>query len=51
MGEAGDRLREVAERYGIQIVHAFGSRAREALKPVEGRIEGLPQGDDPGVLR
>jgi predicted nucleotidyltransferase len=31
----------MAGQYGLQIVYAFGSRAKEALEVVEGRLENL----------
>ena len=31
-------ISEISDRYGLQIVYAFGSRAKEALDLVEGRI-------------
>lgn len=34
----------IAEKYDLQIVYAFGSRAKEALAAVEGRIDRLPEG-------
>jgi predicted nucleotidyltransferase len=32
------QISEIAARYGLQIVYAFGSRAKEALDVMEGRI-------------
>ena len=43
---------QVAAKYGLQIIYAFGSRAKEALEVVEGRIERLsptPSDLDMGV--
>lgn len=37
------QIQDVASKYGLQIIYAFGSRAREALDFVEGRIEHLKQ--------
>ena len=34
-----EQIRDIASQYGLQIIYAFGSRAREALDLVEGRIE------------
>ena len=31
----------IAAKYGLQIIYAFGSRAKEALEVVEGRMERL----------
>ncbi len=33
------QVKDIASQYGLQIVYAFGSRAKEALDMVEGRIE------------
>jgi len=33
------QIGEIASQYGLQIIYAFGSRAKEALDLVEGRIE------------
>jgi predicted nucleotidyltransferase len=43
---------QVAAKYGLQIIYAFGSRAKEALEVVEGRVERLsssPSDLDMGV--
>ena len=43
---------QIAAKYGLQIIYAFGSRAKEALEVVEGRIERLsstPSDLDMGV--
>jgi predicted nucleotidyltransferase len=32
-------VKDIASQYGLQIIYAFGSRAKEALDMVEGRIE------------
>ena len=34
-----EKIRDVATRYGLQIIYAFGSRAKEASDLVEGKIE------------
>jgi hypothetical protein len=34
-----EKIGQIAARYGLQIIYAFGSRANEALEVVEGRIE------------
>jgi len=39
MGTIKEEIREIASQYGLQIIYAFGSRAKEALDLVEGRIE------------
>ncbi len=36
-----DAIRNVAEKYRLQLVYAFGSRAAEALDVIEGREEHL----------
>jgi predicted nucleotidyltransferase len=43
---------QIAAKYGLQIIYAFGSRAKEALEVVEGRVERLssaPSDLDMGV--
>ncbi len=37
-------LKQLAEKYGLQIIYAFGSRAKEALDLVEGKIKKLSKG-------
>ena len=44
MSKIREKLKGLAERYGIQIIYAFGSRAREALEMVEGKRESLSPG-------
>jgi len=39
MGTIKEKIREIASQYGLQIIYAFGSRAKEALDLVEGRID------------
>ncbi|MBM4355654.1 MAG: hypothetical protein FJ109_18005 [Deltaproteobacteria bacterium] len=39
-----DRLAEIAQRFGLRILYAFGSRSVEALDMVEGRRVSLAQG-------
>ncbi|MEW6374652.1 MAG: nucleotidyltransferase domain-containing protein [Thermodesulfobacteriota bacterium] len=39
MNRIKEQISDVAFRYGLQIIYAFGSRAKEALDLVEGRIE------------
>lgn len=39
-----EAIRRIATKYELQIVYAFGSRAKQALEAVEGRIERLPKG-------
>ena len=41
MNEIKKDIIKIAERYGIQIIYAFGSRAKEALFMVEGEIQSL----------
>jgi hypothetical protein len=36
-----EQIRAVASRYGLQIIYAFGSRAKEALDLIENRVEHL----------
>ena len=38
MNRMKKQISEIAARYGLQIVYAFGSRAKEALDVMEGRI-------------
>lgn len=33
-----EKIEKIAGRYGLQIIYAFGSRAKEALDAVEGRM-------------
>ena len=37
-----EQISDIASRYGLQIIYAFGSRAKEASDLVENRIEHLP---------
>jgi predicted nucleotidyltransferase len=39
--EMKEKIGQMAGKYGLQIIYAFGSRAKEALAVVEGRIERL----------
>lgn len=39
MEKIKEEIRNIASRYGLQIIYAFGSRAKEALDLVEGKIE------------
>jgi len=41
MNRLRNQLRELADKYNIQIIYAFGSRAKEALDLVEGRVDSL----------
>lgn len=34
-----EEIEKIASQYGLQIIYAFGSRAKEALDLLEGRIE------------
>ena len=36
-----EKIGQIAAKYGLQIIYAFGSRAKEVLEAVEGRIESL----------
>jgi hypothetical protein len=36
-----EKIGQIAAQYGLQIIYAFGSRAKEALEVVEGRMERL----------
>ena len=47
-----EKIAQMAAKYGLQIIYAFGSRAKEALEVVEGRVERLsstPSDLDMGV--
>jgi hypothetical protein len=35
------KIGQIAAKYGLQIIYAFGSREKEALEVVEGRLERL----------
>jgi len=37
-----EKIKDFASRYNIQMIYAFGSRAKEALDFVEGKIERFP---------
>ena len=39
MNKIKEQIRDIVSRYALQIVYAFGSRGREALDLVEGRIK------------
>jgi len=39
MEKIREQVKDIASRYDLQIIYAFGSRAKEALDMVEGRIE------------
>ena len=39
-----ERIKDIANKYNLQLVYAFGSRAKQALKLVEGKIKNLPPG-------
>ena len=39
MNKLKEQIRDIAHQYGLQIIYAFGSRAKEALDLVEGRID------------
>jgi predicted nucleotidyltransferase len=38
MKKIKEQVKDIASQYGLQIIYAFGSRAKEALDMVEGRI-------------
>ena len=42
MNKMKEQISDIASRYGLQIIYAFGSRAKEASDLVENRIEHLP---------
>ncbi len=44
MSKIKHQLKQLAEKYGLQIIYAFGSRAKEALDLVEGKIKRLSKG-------
>jgi len=44
LSKVREQLKRLADRYGIQIIYAFGSRAREALEMAEGKRESLSPG-------
>ncbi len=44
MNRCKELLKDLAERYGIQIIYAFGSRAKEAFEMVEGKRKALSSG-------
>jgi len=44
MSKIKHQLKQLAEKYGLQIIYAFGSRAKEALDLVEGKIKKLSKG-------
>ena len=44
MSKIKNELKQLAEKYGLQIIYAFGSRAKEALDLVEGKIKKLSKG-------
>jgi len=47
MSKLRNQLRELADKYSIQIIYAFGSRAKEALDLVEGTVDSLsPEASD-----
>jgi predicted nucleotidyltransferase len=39
MKKIKEQIRDIASQFGLQIIYAFGSRAKEALDLVEGRSE------------
>jgi len=39
MNKIKEQIKGIASRYGLQIIYAFGSRAKEALDLAEGQIE------------
>ena len=39
MNQIKGQIKDIATRYSLQIIYAFGSRAKEALDLVEGRME------------
>jgi len=41
MGNIKEEIRNIASQYGLQIIYAFGSRAKEASDLIQNRIEHL----------
>jgi hypothetical protein len=41
MNKTKEQIRDIASQFGLQIIYAFGSRAKEASDLVENRIEHL----------
>jgi len=39
-----NRIKNIANKYNLQLIYAFGSRAKQALQLVEGKIKNLPPG-------
>ena len=39
MNKIKEQIRNIASRYGLRIIYAFGSRAKEVLDLIENRIE------------
>jgi len=44
MSKVREQLKELADKYGIQIIYAFGNRGKETLEMVEGKREFLSPG-------
>jgi len=44
MGKIKEEIRNIASQYGLQMIYAFGSRAREVLDLAEGRTEKFSSG-------
>ncbi|MCP2519532.1 nucleotidyltransferase domain-containing protein [Candidatus Aminicenantes bacterium AC-708-M15] len=44
MEKIKSRIEYIAKKYNLQLIYAFGSRAKQALKLVEGEIKNLPPG-------
>jgi len=44
MSKIKDQLKILAEKYNLQIIYAFGSRAKEALDLVEGKTKSFVKG-------
>ena len=36
-----EKIQQIAAKYGLQIIYAFGSRAKEAREVIQGRLEQL----------
>lgn len=41
MNKIKERIEKIAKKYDLQVIYAFGSRAKEALRIVDGKIERL----------
>ena len=49
-----NRIKNIANKYNLQLAYVFGNRAKQALKLVEGKVKNLPPGTsdlDIGISR